>query len=281
MELINLALKSKPILFDPIINIYLVYKHVRKCMLIESANLNYNKKDINFLFDIIKSYNLVSYTEDEFLKRYLIMFPDTLINYLKEVQDEKEAQDQILGKYLGFLCYNHDYSNTNTDRLVISIFITYRNKRAEITQVCEKDKITLHDIDSYLEQTVKNIKNVLPKEFNVTGKIVENDSMISRLNALKTKNIKYIKDHIDDYIGDLENNWDVYDEKTKKTITLRLTKYIKNIDEETLKLYNHVFVHLWTNFIDQDDEAGNPQERIKLDEKLYTSIINRKRIDLT
>lgn len=201
--------KSLPYLYEYIVNIYLVYKGARRTTLLETSNiLNFSEhpeKDIEKMLKLSTKLGLVSIVENEKYKRYLIGKQDTIISYIEKTSENPEKADIILGEYLGFLCVDHNYSNTYVDRLSTLIKISYDELETEIVFVCEKNKIDKNDLEKYIEEKIDLYKSVLPPSFTVTGYIKNVDTVETRINALINSDIDYIMKNKGDYISDLIN----------------------------------------------------------------------------
>lgn len=198
-------------LYDYIVNIYLVYKGARKTALLETSNIvnvsKHAEKDMAKMLELCTKVGLTATLENEEYKRYLVGTVDTIKSYIDKTQDKSPREKEIiLGKYLGFLCTEQDYSNVSVDRIATAIYISYRNLTSTIVFVCEKNKINKKILDNYLAEKIALFSSVLPPSFKVTGRITFNDSIQTRITALEKSDIKYILAHRFDYINDLYNS---------------------------------------------------------------------------
>lgn len=190
--LVHLAEKY-PECFDGIVLTYLVVKNVRKGFLFEAFEYE-NKKNVKIVLDYAKNQGLYI-TEETKDKRFLIT---------KEPVKEDEINDNFLSNVLDFYFKDHDYSNTNINRIGYNIFIEYGELGASISAMGEAEKTDLDDLKSFLKDRVKRISKVLPVQFRVYYKI---NIVYSTQFLLDNFNYKFAHSHASDYMNILYNYW--------------------------------------------------------------------------
>ena len=156
------------------------------------------------------------------------------------ILDNSEAvnDDSEIAQMLGFMCIGHNYSSNQIDRTDINFYLQSDSSDDIInlkTEVCEKNKFDKFDrekIEDDLHNLQKNINNIV-KKYNYTCyyRISNTYSFKTKLKKLKTKDIEFILDNLEEYINDLENYY------ISDTIELeRSTTYKKFMDiENTMK----------------------------------------------
>jgi hypothetical protein len=99
-------------LTDDIINMYLVFMGVRSACLVGDINLFYvmpKKADLEIYFGRYPGYSQKKFDYP------LVCLKDSLVSKSIQAHD-KEFTDHELGLYLGFNCFNQDWSNLRIDR---------------------------------------------------------------------------------------------------------------------------------------------------------------------
>lgn len=196
-----------PEMFGFAVNIYLIAKKARKACLLESTNVRgpRQKELVEKALAYARQLELMTITEDkqaEF-KRYLVIREseaDLAVSLLRS-----DNWEQSLGRLLGFQCVGHKFYDTNRERIGKSIFIEYKGVKTDISEVCEKRKITPREIRSDLEKKVALFESVLPEGFQVKYQISE--LIPSHLRYAKIGDIDYVQAYLSDYINDLYNGW--------------------------------------------------------------------------
>jgi hypothetical protein len=237
---------------DVLFNVYFVYTGARESFLLESANFLHRPDTIsvvNSLLLISYKMGLLSCMENATYKRYFIAKSKSMANYITEVSENPELMDDILGKYLGFVCLGQDYSNLNIDRTAVNYFITDTNKKIIPFKafVCESTNVNEKVIHS-IEQDIIYMTNKINKDITITYELTEfkANSIFVRIDNLENSNLNYIQNNYINYSEDLYNYWTSYPNKLKQL-------FEKAKDSPKLyKKYKNIFTTIWNLFIAQN-----------------------------
>lgn len=194
--LVHLAEKY-PECFDGIVLTYLVVKNVRKGFLFEAFEYK-KKKNVKIVLDYAKNQGLYI-TEETKGKRFLITKEPVNKDEINDVN-----KDDFLSNVLDFYFKDHDYSNTNINRIGYNIFIEYGDLGASISAMGEAEKTDIYDLKHFLKDRVKRISKVLPAQFRVYYKI---NFVYSTQFLLDNFNYKFVHSHTTNYMNILYNYW--------------------------------------------------------------------------
>lgn len=234
---------TTPQILDSFINIYMVYYGYRQASLIEPAN--YKDGSYKKLFPIIKKLNLY-YSYDRAYRILVTKRPVLPV-----------TDDKILGKLLGFHCYNHNYSDLSVDRVGGSIKIN--DNITVYAEVCEYSKLNIKRFKKHLQNLADNYKKLVPL-FTVSVHLQKNDSYKTRFQKFKANDMNYIKTHIDDY------NNDLFNEFTSEWEEIEAEDLMKPLNRKVYTLaYEGYYSKLYPKFTGSDE---NIREIDKISKKL-------------
>lgn len=220
MSLNDLIERHPEWMHSHIVNIYLVANQARKACLIDYIPEGCT---VNPLLKIVGEMDLSWFMVDGSCQSdiWLVASKTTIKNSKEALSGPK--QDSQVGKLLGFLGYDHNYANRYLDRMSAHIDIKLPNQTTlNIAFVMEKSKTNVKKLQKHLVKMSAPMSEVLPVSTTVSLSIEECPSITRRVAALLYKDRCYIKEHIDDYIKDLYNNVDDWQEDHWRTDLLEL-----------------------------------------------------------
>lgn len=226
-------------LFDVVLNLVLIIHKVRPAMLFESGS--FNDAEIEEFQKIYKTVKKAEPSLDKQNDSY--PFPRTLV-YLKKSFVDKNLDedanniedDSLLGKYLGFLCAGHDYSNYKVTRISVDYFI---NKTLYKAEVCDPRELSIETITQQAVIFNDSVNNVLRKfGYESEIKIKTIDGTLDRYKQLRENNLEYISTNLEQYISDFENHYISVEAVLKKSETY---KHLKNLNPQCIKKLSEIY----------------------------------------
>jgi hypothetical protein len=278
---------TQSIFFEAVVNVTLVYYNERDAFLYESTNF---KNNTQFIYKLVEMFNnngaKFKIKNDEYtFPRFLVYKEDSWIDKDLEKNPDNIRDDSSLAKYLGFQCVGHDFSNYWESRITVSFFVENPkyNKRANIvTEVCEINKIPKNEIERIAFEKLERFNSVLKQyDLKVTVDITVDQGVNSRIKKVDEKNIVYIRDNIDDYTNDIENEYGNFD----KTYTYQyLEKNNYKIDYKFIDFlkffYNYMVDGVFDDFHAKFDINYATDLSIQLDKCIWENIEQNTKEDI-
>ena len=211
---------------EVILNLLLVCYGVRPAFLYEEANyIKYNINCTQLFIRLVEDINDIGclklktkkdtftrifvYLDDESRSKiYPEIYP---VDNIIETNPDSVNNDREIAKMLDFNCIDHDnYRSNEIDRISIHVNvnnISDKNNTYNIkAEACEASKFNQKEAeDKYLEFQ-KKINNIINEyNFECFYKITYLFNSQTKLDMLKSKNIEFILEYLDEYLEDLEN----------------------------------------------------------------------------
>ena len=228
---------------DYVVNLYLVATGARNACLIEIVNMAYISQDVDAdtkaILDIADSYGLGIIIENDSPRRYLIAPSDKLDEY--KILDSADGANHhaVLGKFLGFLGYDHEWSNGKVDRVCSRTTVRYGDAMVlGIAFVLEESKTDFPQLEEHVRAQQDRLLRVLPDSFIVSAKIEHVHSTLTRLDALVSRKIGYIIEHEAEFQNDAIN-WGTDD---------HLKLFEKIVKEEATDEDYAILIEFWQTF---------------------------------
>ena len=176
---------------------YLVYRGARRACLIDDLP---EGKDVQPILDIAA--NLGLDWCKEYHNRWLVARLPEINRFIPVCN--KHEHHLVLGQLLGFLGYDHDWSNYYRDRMIARIAVKVKEHKLDIAFVLEKSKTNESVLYQHLSDTVAAFSTAIPESV-VSFKIVNCPSILRRIKALLNGDRTYIIKHIKEFHDDVYN----------------------------------------------------------------------------
>jgi len=284
-------LKDSIKLREPILNLLLVCYGVRPAFLYEETNYINDNKNSTLLFNIIINrinnigcLKLITKKDNSKFTRIYVyldessrikinpkLYPvDTIIkNNPNSIIDDNE-----IAKILDFNCIGHNYYSPQINRVEISVFIKDKTTNVNYsikTEVCEEIKFDRKEADAKYSEFQRKINDVI-NEYNYECfyEIKFIFSFQTKLDMLKRANIKFIKENLDEYINDLENEYISDAVELERSTTYKKFNDIENTlkNNREYNLLKHIYINMINNRYDSFYKNAHTYHKIKLVSKL-------------
>lgn len=217
-EYIQTIIKNNIFDSEMTINLYLVAKAVRRCCLLEYANIKNKYTRDTFYKTIVKIINHIN----NFIIDKLTIFEENIYPYPRLLICKSNDYTNIfyklktchykdyeyqLGLVLEMLYPGGDFSNFHKPRLTGRIFINDIYLYAE-TFIVKDFEIDYFCLENNLSEKINKFNSVL-KELNLNAEysILYDDGLDYRIKQINENNKKYVQEHLQDYLNDIYNDY--------------------------------------------------------------------------
>jgi hypothetical protein len=230
---------------DFLLNLLLVKYQARKAYLFETSN--YKEKNTKDMLQIALDNGLS-------IKKDVISLPEFPRYWISKGDLYKIPEtDEEIGVLLGMKDPGGEYYDYTHKRLSLDIYEhhTGSNITSELLQGDIRDINNIRYAIQKVESFNKVIDDLscLKSKYHFIYELHQDDGSLKRLKELSKKNMKYIRDHKQDYLNDLYNA--VSDDEYERIKTLF------NESVNSNKLFNNylpMFVEIYNSY---NDEMGN------------------------
>lgn len=206
-----------------IINIFMVYKGLRKATLIEPIHFENNPKLKKIVYDLIDKLKL--YKTYDISNRIMITKKKYKATF-------KLDNNEIIGKILGYYCYKNGLGGD----VGISINTDIDNKTVNLwAEVCNTKDLNYKKLENHIKK-VANKYHILLDKYPITYKIHIKVSNIDIKKNIINDNFKFIIDNEYDTRNYFENLLNISDWKGS-------TKIISVFDKKNIKLLKFLIKH--------------------------------------
>lgn len=244
--------------FDYIVNISLVAAGARRACLLEEENIKSESADyiadVDNALHFVSELGLARYHQDG-SNWHFIAKPDVVAEFEAEyelgLQGTRAERSAIIGRFLGFLGYDHQWYNSKIDRVVAEVTVSPAEDTPElhchsVVFCMEREKTDLTEVSDHIAEMAQVFRRVLPDSYIVATDITYDDSIVKRLKAIVQDDHEYVFAHGYAYANDVWNY-----EADGKNILEALKCYILNTGASDRTL----LIQTWTRYLDEIERS--------------------------